>query len=339
MIFKTQKDISDAIINFGYDGEKQTDISRKLADEIAALSRSGVHFSADVVSNTDTIELGATKIGGSPDTSEDFEWPTRPANPSLTKLFREKANKSRNGLFSWLQPKKKSLEALEHEKRAEFFAKPYPLSFVAQYNLTELAKQGVLSDMPAMPSSGMLYIFYDTDEQPWGFDPKDRSGFQVVWYDGDLAALKRQKSKTALKSRSLKATKAMFPLDRIDDHPQLQNVDDAQAEIYDEAIAASCSTKASHRLGGHPDIVQNSMESECALASSGIFCGDSEAYNDPANAEILKSAKDWILLAQVSSDEDLGSIWGDLGELYVWIKQQDLVNRDFDKAWIILQCS
>lgn len=32
-------------------------------------------------------------------------------------------------------------------------------------------------------------------------------------------------------------------------------------------------------------------------------------------------------------------MWGDVGRIYFWIREQDLKNFDFDKTWLILQCS
>lgn len=32
-------------------------------------------------------------------------------------------------------------------------------------------------------------------------------------------------------------------------------------------------------------------------------------------------------------------MWGDLGRLYFWIRDDDLAARRFEKAWLILQCT
>jgi uncharacterized protein YwqG len=32
-------------------------------------------------------------------------------------------------------------------------------------------------------------------------------------------------------------------------------------------------------------------------------------------------------------------MWGDCGMVYYWIREQDLRERAFDRAWAILQCS
>jgi uncharacterized protein YwqG len=32
-------------------------------------------------------------------------------------------------------------------------------------------------------------------------------------------------------------------------------------------------------------------------------------------------------------------MWGDVGRLYLWMTEDALRNRQFDKSWMILQCS
>lgn len=44
------------------------------------------------------------------------------------------------------------------------------------------------------------------------------------------------------------------------------------------------------------------------------------------------------LLLQLDSDDSLGWMWSDVGRLYFMIKESDARQRDFSKAWCILQC-
>ena len=94
-----------------------------------------------------------------------------------------------------------------------------------------------------------------------------------------------------------------------------------------------------HKLLGYPDPVQNEMQTECQLVSNGIYCGDADGYRS-ARAEALRpGAADWRLLLQVDSEEDrAGMMWGDVGRVYFWIRDQDLRMRNFDAVWCILQC-
>lgn len=81
------------------------------------------------------------------------------------------------------------------------------------------------------------------------------------------------------------------------------------------------------------------MELECQLVSNGVYCGDSEGYHSRRVAELAAGAGSWRLLLQLDSDDDAGMMWGDLGSLYFWIREEDARNADFSNAWMILQCS
>ena len=56
-------------------------------------------------------------------------------------------------------------------------------------------------------------------------------------------------------------------------------------------------------------------------------------------ASLRDGCKDWRLLLQFDSDDDLNVMWGDCGKLYFWIREQDARLGRFDAAWLILQCS
>ena len=92
-----------------------------------------------------------------------------------------------------------------------------------------------------------------------------------------------------------------------------------------------------HQLLGHPMEVQGDMAEECQLVTHGMYCGGTDV--DPRAEELKPGAKDWRLLLQVDTDDDAEMMWGDCGRLYYWIRQQDLQARDFDRSWMVLQCT
>src|SRR5262245_37266549 len=51
------------------------------------------------------------------------------------------------------------------------------LGFLARISLADLRQALPITWLPA---SGALLFFYDTEEQPWGFDPADRGGCAVL---------------------------------------------------------------------------------------------------------------------------------------------------------------
>ncbi|NOT29697.1 MAG: DUF1963 domain-containing protein [Planctomycetes bacterium] len=81
------------------------------------------------------------------------------------------------------------------------------------------------------------------------------------------------------------------------------------------------------------------MELECQLVTNGVYCGDSSGYQEPRAKELEAGQTEWRLLLQLDSDERAKMMWGDAGRLYFWIRESDLCEHDFDKAWLILQCS
>src|SRR5690349_18647643 len=65
--------------------------------------------------------------------------------------------------------------------------KDRPMAFLAQLRLDEVAPYDTES---LLPSSGLLYFFYDIEQEPWGFDPAWRDGWKVV-YEDDISQLTR----------------------------------------------------------------------------------------------------------------------------------------------------
>ena len=57
--------------------------------------------------------------------------------------------------------------------------------------------------------------------------------------------------------------------------------------------------------------------------------------------EIKEKSTDWMLLFQMGTIEtgDSEIMFGDCGHIYFWIRKQDLQALDFEKVWLILQCS
>jgi uncharacterized protein YwqG len=213
-----------------------------------------------------------------------------------------------------------------------------PLSFLAQLDLTEIASA---NKFDWLPSTGSLLFFYDVEEMPWGFDPKDRGKWKVIYQEDPKFAFELPKDLTQefiIPENYLVAQKDMVLPDL--EYPESSQLnfsdedDDAYMEYKDEMIDDY------HRVGGHPSVIQNNtMELECQLASNGIYVGEPEGYNSQKAKELAPGAKDWRLLFQVDSDDDEGMMWGDLGRLYFWVREQDARNKNFDNVWLILQCS
>ena len=256
------------------------------------------------------IELGASRIGATPDVPPGWEWP------------RWMPSKQRDNKFG--EPWRPD--------------KPAPLGFIAQIDLSTLPQ---VDDM--LPSSGWLYFFYDRYCEPWGFDPVDRGCCRVAYANSKRASLSRVQPPSDADPQHMASPSLVTAWPELTLPDKLAGIEygtptyEAYRQLCDDLTSADMVT--SHRLLGHPQLIQNPMEVECQLASNGVYCGGPEGYQG-AEAKILEAgAKDWRLLLQIDTDEDgPGWMWGDVGRIYFWIKQQDLAARRFDHVWLILQC-
>lgn len=216
------------------------------------------------------------------------------------------------------------------------------LSFIAQINLKEVA---TYDTEKLLPTTGILYFFYDSSQETWGFDPKDIGSWKVVYFDGDMSELKRIDF-----PEDLDEEEEIFKACRVDikSEMSLPGFDSAYVEELEldcdeeDAYFDFCEEKNEdeiiNKILGNPDQIQDDMMLQCQLASNGIYCGDATENNDPKAEELKKGMKDWRLLLQIDSDENCEMMWGDVGRIYFWIKSDDLKNRKFDKVWMVLQC-
>lgn len=218
-----------------------------------------------------------------------------------------------------------------------------PMALLAQLRLQDIASY---DPDGRLPKSGMLYFFYETQEQKWGFDPKDRGHWRVIYHDSDPAQLRPVTPPENLPEESrFRACKLTFsneitlPSWESPGITQLK-LSEEEWEGYVDFPGAGCGEgRTIHRLLGHPNEIQGEMQLECQLVSHGLYAGDSSGYDDPRRPGLEKGADDWQLLLQIDSDEEnLGVMWGDVGRVYYWIREQDLKKRDFSNVWLILQC-
>jgi uncharacterized protein YwqG len=232
------------------------------------------------------------------------------------------------------------------------------LAFIAQINLAHLPDPG-----PG-PREGLLSFFYDADQSAWGFDPKQRSHWEVLFFDsaeslqrieqpaslvrpkGFMERLKALKGETVKRSYYNPLAVSFAPFLSIPDTSSnaLQEIlvaeDEAEQdeEAYGDFRSSYPFDGSAHQLFGWPSPIQNEMELECQLASNGLYVGDATGYDDPRAESLRQGAADWMLLLQIDSDDDANMMWGDAGMIYYWIRRADLEQRRFDKTWFILQC-
>lgn len=249
----------------------------------------------------ETLETGCSKLGGCPDVEPNFEWP------------RNKDGK--------------------------------PLSFVVQINLAEASK---LATDVKLPDYGVLSFFYDN--LCAGYAPDHKDGFRVIHFDDRNSKLTRMPPPEMPQKKLLGFIKidqsvrefkpCRLSMKRIvtlpNDFEELTDHDDKFWDNYFEMLET---IGGHHRLLGCAEPVQGEMRLECELVTNGLYCGDETGYKDPRAKELEKNEHQWRLLMQIASDEkNSDMMWGDLGKLYVWIKDEDLRSGNFHRSWFIMQC-
>ena len=276
----------------------------RLADAIEQSVRESLIVRTTPVPDEE-MPIGKSRIGGMPDLPPEAEWPT------------------------W---------------------NDQPLAFIAQINLSELPSFGFLE---VLPSHGVLSFFYSAQQETWGFDPKDKGSWRVLHLEEQ--GLHHRETPSDLWQTGLYRSCGLdfelsFTLPDIES-PHVDLSHDRQPwdelnQYYDllgsfEQLVGRGS--CTHRLLGHPDQVQiPDVLLEAQLASHGLPPRGDTRYVDPSLAERAKElepgAADWELLLQIDSDPNAGMMWGDVGKLYYLMNSEDLRNRNFDAAWLILQC-
>jgi uncharacterized protein YwqG len=212
------------------------------------------------------------------------------------------------------------------------------LTLLARISLPEVHAAGAVDWLPRM---GALLFFYDAEEEPWGFDPKDAGSARVLLVP-DLAqpalADAGGPGDFDLATQPITFTAIQSPPGPDRDGFEIQ---EDEIERFEALGAQAYGGKPRHQIGGFPFCVQNdSMEMECQLVTHGLYLGDETGWNDPRAEQLAAGSADWRLLLQLDDDDEPGMpMWGDCGLLYFWIREQDAREGRFDSGWTILQCS
>ena len=212
-----------------------------------------------------------------------------------------------------------------------------PQSFIVQLRLADLQP---FAFTHSLPSQGMLWFFYDAQQQTFGENPEDTTGWRILYHPTDQQ-LTRTPATAKLPSaaRFPAATIAFMPELTLAQQPQLeipnlQWSDDEQAkydsifsQFYDEADKDA----PRHQLFGHPYTIGDDMRIQCELLSN------NKTLDAPHADDFAKTANQWHLLLQIDSDDSLHMQWASSGLLYYWLRQTDLDKHQFEHSWLVLQ--
>ena len=282
------------------------DFKKIMSEMLLNIKKNEITISTEFNNNSEIIDK--SKIGGKPYLPKDFIWP---------------------------------------------YYQGLPLSFLAQISLEEVS---LLDKDKLLPSTGMLYFFYELETQEWGYSPQnkgcakvfyfeDSSNFELIDFPKNMEDdYKIPEFKINFKSNiSLPSYEDFFNL--VEDKEELKDI--TENEFYDIYHSAYDELSKKYlvpiekyiKLLAYPDVIQNSMEEECAAVARGFNMGGI-GYPKKYKEEIKKASKDWILLFQMDTVEsdNYELMFGDCGHIYFWIKKEDLANKNFENIWLILQC-
>ena len=216
------------------------------------------------------------------------------------------------------------------------------MAFVGQLDFAALAS--VRGDaLPELPRDGVLCLFYDMREQRWGFDPRDSAYWQLVWTPRRADAVPLAPPQE-LEDAGLAYDLPVRMVPRLglsvpgpsDTRAHLPSFpwEDSEEELRRQLTGAD----TAHQVGGHPWWIQSDAREEAQLVTHGLYCGDEGGWSAPEARTLLRGAPEWNLLWQIGSDDTTGFMWGDAGQLYLLIRDSDLREQRFERAWLGLQC-
>lgn len=255
------------------------------------------------------LSVGCSKIGGKPDLPADF---------------------------NWYHFEGESYDGLEENR---------PLSFLAQINCEE-AKKYDKDDL--LPPKGMLYFFYELASMTWGFDPKDKGSARVFYFPGNTSDLQRtdfpgnlaEEYKLPEMAISFSGQKDWPDYEEfIEWHNEAINIDwDKYDKVKKSKGAEEVETIS--KLLGYADLIQGGMLLECEEVTNGVYTGSSVEIAADKLKKYKENCVQWQLLFQMDSiqNSDFELLWGDVGRIYFYIREDDLKNLSFDNCWLILQC-
>lgn len=224
-----------------------------------------------------------------------------------------------------------------------------PLTFIAQFRLSEIAPHDIDN---ILPTRGLLYFFYAADSQPWG-SYEDRDGWSIVYIADENTPLVRTPHPSAegkytriealpLHSVSFLSGLSLPILQYGDSSYYGLEMDDDEKEAYYTLIDRfTDDLPAAHQIFGYPIPIQYYVEWECVLSS--LPDDRRQQLRDRLKADKgtlhHEKMREWQFLFQIDTDDDLKVMWGDVGMLYVCIPKTSLKQRRFENCWTVLQCS
>jgi len=189
-----------------------------------------------------------------------------------------------------------------------------------------------------IPNQGILYFFYSEDQEFWGYPKENSDCFRTIFVSKPLNLKRRDTPNTLekltdeyFKSCKLEFSNSYSLPNR--EHDFVGNMLNNKEDYAYSDISSSGGYLT--KLFGHSTNVQGTMEFECEMLDRG-YNWDTIPANEKQDIE--DKQYQWKLLFQLDSEEQAQMMWGDIGLLYFWIKEEHLKSHQYEKTWMILQC-
>jgi uncharacterized protein YwqG len=188
-----------------------------------------------------------------------------------------------------------------------------------------------------LPKRGALLFFADVEDAVAAHVSETSTYFHVQLVDDleqpvDARASEWTDARPLCRNVEFVGTTTLPSAER----PQVSalGLSEAELDAYDELCRRRDGGCPRHRIDGFPAMIQSdAMELECQQDLEGR---SSSRFDD---AELEAARRDWRLLLQIDSDDDLDVMWGDGGTLYFFVREEDARRGDFSRVRVHAQCS
>jgi uncharacterized protein YwqG len=281
----------------------------RLEEQIVALAKPSVAIQR-TAANDDSLPIGASKLGGSPDLPPGFEWPYTRENKPLIFIAQFRLSEiapydvegilpPRGRLYFFYQADQSWYQEDDHIRRPIIYLEheDTPLTRIPHPNY-----QGEEDLIVALPSQALRFeggltlpVIWGSPEDDYNIHfKKDDKGLEWSAYNFDLLY-------------------DAYPMTR-------------------------------HHLLGHPTILQGPLEPICVITKHQMkrkkfVSRNHYVFTDEEEAFIRSERLKWRFLFQIDTDDNFKVMWGLFGILFIMIPSESLEKHRFEDCWVVLQSS
>jgi hypothetical protein len=205
-----------------------------------------------------------------------------------------------------------------------------PLGFLAQVDLTATRHAG---GPDWLPSEGAIYVFYD---DRFGMRDQIRIVFSAIEAGPPIKPPANQRRGWRRPERRVGFSlhTSVPSLDWLGEDVRKIDLSDGDLDGLSNLPGVELGDGPHHRLGGYPMEIQEEQLPVYAECEARSLEYRANALTPP---DIEQAAADWRLLIQIDSDSALKMNWGDGGQFYVLIREQDARAGDFSQTVTLSQ--